>query len=574
MVIHEQDAGSHSLSMASAPGGVGGPGVGIPTWGWPCRGRVSNHVDVVNSIRLRSGAVMLSLLSATGVSLASSAHAAWVSNPTVVGTIPVDSGPLELAVSPDGTRVYVTNSTISRLSVIDTVTNTRLTTIPVGGGPEQVAVSPNGSRAYVTNRISNSVSVIDTATNTVLTSVSLSFGAAPKGVAVNPISPRVYVANSGADTVSVIDSGTNTVVATISGFQVPTGIAASPDGSRVYVTNDGRGDVSVINTATNSIVGTITVGLKPQGVAFNPSGSRAYVANYLANSISVIDTSAGVVTATITGVSNPQAVASSPDGSRAYVTARFSNAVVVIDTATNAVVTSVGVGSLPIGIAVSPDGTRAYSANSGANAISVIDTGWQPPSAPGSAAPPTTFRYVLPDGSECSAISPQVVSVGAMVTLPGVDADCRTMPGSIVAGWTIPTPPGSTEYGSPVNPFVPQQPVRVVESQSFTLVSREPVLTFHYSANVAMADACAPASAPHASTDGRTRAVWVPRADVPIARFPERASCTPPGHVLSGWVLGGDAGGTVFAPGSSLPRAWADSPTNARMLGAVWRAAR
>lgn len=44
-------------------------------------------------------------------------------------------------------------------------------TIGVGSYPEQVAVSPVGTRAYVTNLLSHSVSVIDTATNQVIATI-------------------------------------------------------------------------------------------------------------------------------------------------------------------------------------------------------------------------------------------------------------------------------------------------------------------------------------------------------------------------------------------------------------------
>ncbi len=59
------------------------------------------------------------------------------------------------------------------MSVIDTdpnsaTYNTVVSTITVGPNPEGVAVSPDGTRAYVTNRQGgNSVSVIDTASNRV-----------------------------------------------------------------------------------------------------------------------------------------------------------------------------------------------------------------------------------------------------------------------------------------------------------------------------------------------------------------------------------------------------------------------
>jgi YVTN family beta-propeller protein len=58
-----------------------------------------------------------------------------------------------------------------------------IATIPVGTYPEAVAVSPDGTRAYVTNNSANTVSVIDTATNTVTTNIPV--GNSPYGVAID-----------------------------------------------------------------------------------------------------------------------------------------------------------------------------------------------------------------------------------------------------------------------------------------------------------------------------------------------------------------------------------------------------
>jgi YVTN family beta-propeller protein len=86
--------------------------------------------------------------------------------------------------------------------------------IPVGSEPWGVAVSPNGSKVYVGNQNSNDVSVIDTATNTVVATIPV--GSFPAGIAVTPDGSKVYVANNvGSNTVSVIDTATNTVSATI-----------------------------------------------------------------------------------------------------------------------------------------------------------------------------------------------------------------------------------------------------------------------------------------------------------------------------------------------------------------------
>jgi YVTN family beta-propeller protein len=56
---------------------------------------------------------------------------------TVTTTIPLGSGtaPLGVAVTPDGSKVYVTNEGLNTVSVIDTATNTVIGTIPVGTQP-------------------------------------------------------------------------------------------------------------------------------------------------------------------------------------------------------------------------------------------------------------------------------------------------------------------------------------------------------------------------------------------------------------------------------------------------------
>ena len=83
------------------------------------------------------------------------------------------------------------------MSVIDTATNTVIgSPIPVGGSPYGVAVTPDGSKVYVTNDLSNTVSVIDTTTNTVI-GTPIRVDVNPFGVAVTPDGSKVYVTNVG-----------------------------------------------------------------------------------------------------------------------------------------------------------------------------------------------------------------------------------------------------------------------------------------------------------------------------------------------------------------------------------------
>lgn len=89
---------------------------------------------------------------------------------TVVATIPLasGSGPMGLAITPDGESVYVANNGNDTASVIDTGTNTVVKTISVGSLPEDVAITPDGEFAYMTNNGSTTVSVIDTETKIVV----------------------------------------------------------------------------------------------------------------------------------------------------------------------------------------------------------------------------------------------------------------------------------------------------------------------------------------------------------------------------------------------------------------------
>lgn len=130
---------------------------------------------------------------------------------TVTATLPASSAG-GVAFHPSGTPGYVRDSGV--ILVIDTASNTLSDTVIVGpGAGGGVAVTPDGTRVYASNSVNNTVSVIDTATNTLIDTVSV--GTSPDGLAVTPDGTAVYVANLGGDTVSVIDTATNTVTDTI-----------------------------------------------------------------------------------------------------------------------------------------------------------------------------------------------------------------------------------------------------------------------------------------------------------------------------------------------------------------------
>jgi YVTN family beta-propeller protein len=154
--------------------------------------------------------------------------------------------------TPEGTKVYITNILDNTVSVIDTATNTVAgLPIPVGNAPQGVAITPDGTQAYVTNSGSNTVSVIKTANRAVVTTIPV--GGEPTGVAFTPDGTHAYVANTGSSTVTVNN---------------PVAVAVSPNGQDVYVAKtESNNKVRVIATATNTKVAAIPVGRDPMGLA-------------------------------------------------------------------------------------------------------------------------------------------------------------------------------------------------------------------------------------------------------------------------------------------------------------------
>ena len=110
--------------------------------------------------------------------------------PVVLATVTVGSGPVGVAISPDGTRALVPNygsANVSWLDLTNPLLPVVLATVTVGVHPIGVAISPDGTRALVANYSSNDVSWLDL-TNPLLPVVlaTVTVGTGPYGVAISP----------------------------------------------------------------------------------------------------------------------------------------------------------------------------------------------------------------------------------------------------------------------------------------------------------------------------------------------------------------------------------------------------
>ncbi|HEX8720021.1 MAG TPA: beta-propeller fold lactonase family protein [Pyrinomonadaceae bacterium] len=274
-------------------------------------------------------------------------------------------------VSADGRTVYVASSTPSgknydprenHVAAIDADTGRVLKTYEVGTDPEQLAVLPDGSRLYASNEDAGTASVVDLKTGATL--ATLVAGIEPEGVRASPDGRWVYVTSETSNTVTVVDTKTDAVAATFMVDSRPRDAAFSPDGSRAYVTTEIGRTLVVVDASAHRVLRGVRVpdeanGTKPMGVAVSPDGRRVYVATGRGGTVDVFDAATLDLVARVPVGQRPWGLAATPDGRKVYAAcggsdagAPGANEVTVIDAATNTVAARVKAGDGPWGVAV------------------------------------------------------------------------------------------------------------------------------------------------------------------------------------------------------------------------------
>src|SRR5262245_3222033 len=166
-----------------------------------------------------------------------------------------------LAAGPDGKRVYVA---MGDLFVLDTADNTVVARVPMDdplADPINVAVAPDGSQVYVIS--TGGIFVLDTATDKIVATISAGVGREFLADAViTPDGKRAFLTGS-PGLVSVVDLASknlmNSIELTPQRLLQPTGITIAPDGKHVYVASE-EGVISVLDANAGLVESTITVG--------------------------------------------------------------------------------------------------------------------------------------------------------------------------------------------------------------------------------------------------------------------------------------------------------------------------
>jgi YVTN family beta-propeller protein len=129
--------------------------------------------------------------------------------------------------------------------VVDVVAVREVTRIPVGSHPNAMTLSPDASRLYVTNANSNDVSVVDVAQQRVVETIDLSpyegapGGTTPNGLALSTDGGTLYVVNADNNDVAVVDVSQSPAIVQglIPTGWYPTAVALTGDDATLLVAN-------------------------------------------------------------------------------------------------------------------------------------------------------------------------------------------------------------------------------------------------------------------------------------------------------------------------------------------------
>jgi YVTN family beta-propeller protein len=289
----------------------------------------------------------------------------------VVATISVGKRPRGLHLSPDGKALYVAvsgspetppgkerevgpaNRDDDGIAVVDLAAGAVSRMLPSGTDPENFDLSPDGSRVYISNEEGATTSVVDVASGTIVASAKV--GGEPEGVAVRPDGAVVYVTSEHDSRVTALGPGGEVLGSFQAGVR-PRQVLFSRDGARAFVSGEQDATVTVADAHEHKVIATVAIdapGAKPMGLALAPDGRTLWVANGRGASVTGVDLATLRPVATYaTGGARPWGIAITPDGRKLYTANGGSDDVSVIDAATGRLLKRIPAGSKPWGLAM------------------------------------------------------------------------------------------------------------------------------------------------------------------------------------------------------------------------------
>jgi DNA-binding beta-propeller fold protein YncE len=288
--------------------------------------------------------------------------------------------PSNLVIHPSLPVVFVLSTSIDdrRIIVLSTDDASIVQDVSLDEAYYGIALSADGSRLYVSSGSTKRVDAFDVnaTTGEIALAVSTSLPIVTSGMTLSADGSRLYVGEAEGSRLLALDTarlGTPEAVATT--YTISSGVwdvERIPGTETIVVSSHVTSDIQVVNTVTGEVGEPVDVGRGPMGMQASADGSKLWIAVSGADELVEVRVSDWSVTKRVRVVesdvltdngtlllrSNVNDVEVSPDGSRLYVTRGVDNAVSVLATSDLSFIGSMPSAWYPSGSAVTPDGQK------------------------------------------------------------------------------------------------------------------------------------------------------------------------------------------------------------------------
>jgi DNA-binding beta-propeller fold protein YncE len=255
--------------------------------------------------------------------------------------IKVDPRPHGLAVSADGSRIYLASDKTGNFQVVDARTGRITGQIPIGNDPNQMTLTRDGRFAYVPLRADNKIAVVEL--DPLRLVKLLPSPAGPHDAYTSADGTRIYVGGQYGSAIAVIDPATQTALHTIPTPEGVRPMEPSEDGNTIYVALSKLLGFAVVDPAARKVTRRVELGTLPEGVPAPykdtwthalqtvNGGRELWVTDDINDLIRIVRLSDMKEVAQIRTGHFPHWFAMSPDGKVLFLSLWFSDAVAAID---------------------------------------------------------------------------------------------------------------------------------------------------------------------------------------------------------------------------------------------------